>query len=94
MTPTTQARLVQQWFDEVRELAEVVEEKGLPPLGGVYDIHELVRASSFPAPLEPDALARVADKLSATGNIRAWFAQLELPVNALEMVAPLSERLT
>lgn len=86
MTPTTQARLVQQWFDEVRELADVVEEKGLPPLAGVYDIHELVRASSFPVPLEPDALARVADTLSATGNIRAWFAQLELPVKALERI--------
>lgn len=88
LKPTTRSHLVEQWLNEVRELTALVEEDGvsLPPMGGVYDIKEYVQAAAFPAPLEPDALVRVADTLGATGNLRTWFDGIEKPIPAMQRV--------
>ena len=72
MTPATNPKLVAQWHQQVRELIAACDEHGLPPMGGVYDIREFVRATGFPTPLEPDALARVADTLAATSSLTTW----------------------
>lgn len=74
--PTTKPELIEQWFEQVRALTDVVPTLGLPPFGGVHDVREFVKASGFPAPLEPDALAWIAETLAATGQLRAWFAQI------------------
>lgn len=76
MTPATKPHQVREWLDQVRELAAVAEEHALPPLGGVHDIREQVRASAFPTPLEPDALAEIAETLAATANLCAWFEKI------------------
>ncbi|MBI4717752.1 MAG: DNA strand exchange inhibitor protein [Planctomycetes bacterium] len=76
LKPTANAELVRLWLGQVRELAELAEEAGLPPLGGVHDVRTEVRASSFPTPLEADALARVAETLAATGPLRKWIDAL------------------
>lgn len=91
LKPSTRTQLVRQWLEQVRDLAAVVEEHGLPPMGGIHDIRESVRAAAFPAPLEPDTLADIAGTLQATANLTAWFAALEEAAPALQS---LSRRVT
>ncbi len=76
LMPSAKPGLVREWLRQVRELAAVAEIHSLPPMGGIYDIREYVRAAAFPAPLEPEALAAVAETLSATAALSAWFAQI------------------
>ena len=76
LTPTTKVRLVRKWLDQVSDLNAVSEEFGLPPLGGVHDIREQVRAAVFPTVLEADALASVAETLAATGPLCAWLDRI------------------
>jgi len=75
MTPSTRTSVVRQWLQQVREIAAVAEEHSFPPMGGICDIREYVQAAAFPAPLEPEALAAVAETLAATSALSAWFAQ-------------------
>lgn len=76
LRPVGDTRRVRQWLDQVRELQKVAADHGLPPLLGAADVGEQVRASTGAIPLEPDALARIADTLDAAANVRAWLAQV------------------
>ncbi len=76
ITPATKVRIVREWLGQVRELIALEEEYSPPPLGGVHDIRETVRASAFAAPLEPEALAPIAETLNATASLRAWFSRI------------------
>ena len=91
LTPTAKPKLVRQWLNQVREMEAVAEEFSLPPMGGVHDIREHVRASAFPAPLEADALALVAETLGATAGICAWVDQIG---DRMPSLKPLRSRLT
>ncbi len=75
MTPSTRVKTVRNWLDQVRELADVADEHGLPPMGGVHDIRNYVHAAAFPAPLEPEDLAQVADTLAASRALHAWLVR-------------------
>jgi DNA mismatch repair protein MutS2 len=76
ITPSAKTRLVRQWLRQAREMMDIVDDFGFPPMGGVHDIRQQVRASEFPAPLEPDALAEIAETLAATGHLCRWFAAI------------------
>ncbi len=76
VTPTTKPSLVIDWLGQLRELMVIQKEVGYPPLAGIYDIRESVRASAFPTPLEADELAKVAETLSATANICNWVERI------------------
>ena len=76
MAPTTDAHLIREWLGQVGELSAIAEQHSLPPMGGVHDIREHVRASAFPIPLEADALAEVAETLGATSTLRTWFERV------------------
>jgi len=52
------------------------EAHGMPPMGGIHDVRDEVRAAAFPTPLEPDALAGIAETLNATTTLRQWFDQV------------------
>ncbi len=90
MTPAAKPRVVREWLTQVRELIAAADEFGLPPMGGVHDIRDHVRASGFPAPLEADVLAKIADTLAATGSLRSWLLKI-LP--SVPSLAGLSERI-
>lgn len=75
LAPATDATLVRQWLAQVRELGGLVEDMGYPPLGGVSDIREFIRAAAFPTPLEATALSQIADTLAATGPLTRWLNQ-------------------
>ena len=76
MTPTVRPAVVRRWLGQVRELLTAADPHGLPPLGGIYDVREYVRASVFPAPLEADALAKVAETLAATAELCRWLGRI------------------
>lgn len=90
MTPSTKAHVVRDWLTQVRELLSASEEHSLPPMGGVHDIRDYVRASGFPAPLEADALAKIADTLTATAGLCDWLRKVSPTAPSL---AHLSERI-
>ena len=46
VTPSTNIQQVREWFQQVREMQAAAESHGLPPMGGVHDIHEQVRAAA------------------------------------------------
>jgi len=84
MSPAVKTHLVRQWLTQVRELAVATEEYNFPPMGGVHDVRDQVRASAFPAPLEADVLAHIAETLTATASLCTWFRQAELLVPSLK----------
>jgi DNA mismatch repair protein MutS2 len=73
VAPSVNATVVRQWLAQVEELLAVAKEYSMPPMAGVHDVREEVRACAFPAPLEPEALAKVGETLDATASIAAWF---------------------
>lgn len=87
MTPSVKTHVVREWLDQVGELAGAAEEYNYPPMGGVHDVREHVRASAFPAPLEADVLANVAETLTATALLCAWFKQAGPLVPSLQSLA-------
>ncbi|MFQ5495699.1 MAG: hypothetical protein ACE5EX_10005, partial [Phycisphaerae bacterium] len=95
MRPAVKAKLVKDWLTQVRELTDLVAADSAPPMGGVHDIREAVRATALPAPLEPEALGRIADTLVASGNLHAWFDRIADRVPSLaslkEQIHDLSE---
>ncbi|MFQ5462765.1 MAG: endonuclease MutS2 [Phycisphaerae bacterium] len=76
LSPTRKPKLVRQWLRQAEELMAVAEEASLPPMGGIHDVREQVRATAFPAPLEPEALAAIAETLSATAHLCTWFDRI------------------
>ncbi len=87
MTPSVKTHVVREWLDQVRELAAASEEYNFPPMGGVHDVREHVRAAGFPAPLEADVLAHIAETLTATTALCGWFRQAAAMVPSLQSLA-------
>ena len=87
LTPSTKARVVRDWLIQVRELIAVAEEGSLPPMGGVHDVREYVRASAFPTPLEPEALASISETLGATASLRDWLSRIGEAAPSLHVLA-------
>lgn len=76
LRPSTGPGQIREWLDQVRELTAYAEEGSFPPMGGIHDVRDAIRASAFPAPLEPETLAQLAETLAATRTLRSWFNQL------------------
>ncbi len=77
LKPSTSSAQVKTWLLQAQEMANLAEEHGLPPLGGVHDVRELVKASAFPTPLEADQLVKIAETLWATAALRRWFRAID-----------------
>ncbi len=76
LKPATSSAQVKTWLLQAQEMANLTDNHGLPPLGGVHDVRELVKASAFPAPLEADQLVKIAETLWATASLRRWFGAI------------------
>jgi len=76
LTPTHKIALIREWLGQVEQMMRVVEDRRYPPLAGVHDVREYVRASMSPIPLEAHELADIAETLVATSLMRQWFAKL------------------
>ncbi len=87
MTPSVRPEVVRGWLLQVAEVAAVAEEQNLPPMGGVSDVREHVRAAAFPTPLEPEALVAIADTLAATAELRRWLEKAGTRMPAMASLA-------
>ncbi|MEK6799149.1 MAG: endonuclease MutS2 [Planctomycetota bacterium] len=87
LAPTKSPQLVRTWLAQVSELSEAVAQYNWPPLGGVHDVRDYVRAAAFPTPLEPDPLIRIADTLAATGPLCAWLTRVVQAAPSLQSLA-------
>lgn len=87
LRPTGNAALVRLWLTQVHEVANAAEECSYPPMAGVYDIRDHIRASAFPAPLEADVLATVAETLAATGALRQWASRIAAVAPSIQRLA-------
>jgi DNA mismatch repair protein MutS2 len=90
LTPSTKAKVIRTWLRQVRELSKVIDTGSLPPMAGVHDVRQYVRAASFPAPLEPDALASIAETLLATADLCRWLDRTAADTPSL---GPLRDRI-
>lgn len=88
LRPSTNAELVRHWLQQVREVAAVADEHGLPPMAGVHDVRDHIRASAFPAPLESEPLARIAETLGATTSVREWLSRVVPAAPSLARLEP------
>ncbi len=91
LSPTRKPKLVRQWLTQAKELLNIAEEVSLPPMGGMLDVREQVRATAFPAPLEPEALAAISETLSSTAHLCAWFDRI---VDRAPSLAALRQRIS
>jgi len=87
LRPTANANLVRQWLAQVTELATASQEHSLPPLAGIYDIRDHIRASAFPAPLEADVLGTIAETLASTAHVLQWFTRILSAAPSLQRLA-------
>ncbi|MCP4247021.1 MAG: DNA strand exchange inhibitor protein [bacterium] len=72
--PSPEVKQVRLWLGQTADMLAVSGEgqPGYPPLAGVHDLREHLRAASTPAGLEAEGLASVAETLGATGPLRVW----------------------
>lgn len=91
IVPARKLRLVRKWLAQVQELLGIADGHGMPPMGGVFDVRNAVRAAAFPTPLEAEELAKIADTLAATASLATWFDRL--PEQA-EFLRELGQRVT
>lgn len=89
LKPAVGVAAVRGWLTQVEQFLLAIDQCSYPPMGGVYDVREHVRAAAFPTPLEADVLVRIADTLAATTDIRRW-VERTLPV--APALSSLSER--
>ena len=94
MRPVTGVQVVRNWLQQVREMAAVAEQHRLPPMAGVYDIRDYVRAAAFPAPLEPEHLAQIAETLGATGHLRDYLDEVREKAPSLQKLSDQIRNLT
>lgn len=74
--PSSKAALVRRWHNQVRELDAFAKEHDAPPLGGLTDVRETVRACRPPLSVTVEDVARIGDALRATHNVTRYFEPL------------------
>jgi DNA mismatch repair protein MutS2 len=80
LKPASRGDLVQLWLRQVAEMSAVSspplqgrdEGPGLPPVGGLRDVRDMIRRAVPPAKLEPDDLAELASSIDAANAVFAW----------------------
>ncbi len=74
--PVTRVGLVQRWLAQVSELQRLIEERGVPPFGGIGDIREIVQRCAPPLRVAVDEVARVGTTLLGTHAMTQYLREL------------------
>ena len=74
--PVTRVGLVQRWLAQVGELQRMIEERGVPPFGGISDIREVVQRCAPPLRVTVDEVARVGTTLLGTHAMTQYLREL------------------
>ncbi len=83
LKPASRESLIRQWLAQVVEMGVAAEAIGMPPVGGLKDVRDMIRAAVPPAVIEPDGLAELASSLDAANAVFAW--SRKLPENVAEL---------
>jgi len=86
ITPARKKNMVHRWLQQTREMAQAIEQVGLPPVGGVRDIRELVLRAVPPTRLGPEDFAAIGETLAATHDLRRWIDSLPSGLTTLTSV--------
>ncbi len=100
LMPSPSASQVGKWLEQVRQMQQVRELIGLPPLGSIRDVRQVVRDSGKPAGLEPEMLADIASSLEGVCELWRWgqqvsdeFPLLQAMVGRVLDLTPLAEKI-
>ncbi len=74
MRPTPRATLVTRWLDQVRELTGLVEERGLPPFGGITDVRPLIEKCAPPLRVTAEQVSQIGATLAATHDLTRYLS--------------------
>lgn len=74
--PVSRFPLVKRWLNQVRELQQLVEERGTPPFGGISDVRELLPKCAPPVQATVEDVARIRDALRGARAVGKHFANL------------------
>lgn len=85
--PTAHRGRILQWMAQVRELADYIEQHGLPPLGGLSEVRPIVDRCGPPLRVVADDMAQVATTLAATGDVCNYLRELPPEAEQLRRLA-------
>ncbi len=74
--PASKVQIVRRWLEQVREVEQLVAQRGLPPFAGISDVRELVRRSAPPLRLNAEEIGRIRGTLRATHDVVEYLAGL------------------
>ena len=74
--PVTRVALVRRWLDQVTELQRLIEERGVPPFGGITDVREIVQRCAPPLRVSVEEMAQVGATLAGTHALCEYLRNL------------------
>jgi DNA mismatch repair protein MutS2 len=74
--PVARVALVQRWLDQVQELQRLIEERGMPPFGGIADVREILLRCGPPLRVTVDEMARIGTTLTGTHAVAEYLRDL------------------
>ncbi len=100
LSPSASQSQVAKWLDQVREMQQVKEGIGLPPLGSIRDVRLSVKLSGKPTGVEPEALADIGATLDGVCELWRWgqklpeeFGLLRTVIDRVTDLTPLAEKI-
>ncbi len=74
--PVSRVALVKRWLGQVTELQTLAEERGLPPLGGICDVRDILMRCAPPLRVTVEEMAEVGSTLRGTHGVAAYLRDL------------------
>jgi DNA mismatch repair protein MutS2 len=74
--PVGRVTLVRRWLAQVEELQRLIEERGMPPFGGISDIREILLRSGPPLRVTVEEMAAVGRALAGTHELASYLRDL------------------
>lgn len=74
--PVARPERIHRWLAQFRELQRLESQRGLPPLGGISDVRELVHRCAPPLRVTVEDIARIGSTLAGTHAVARYLADL------------------
>jgi DNA mismatch repair protein MutS2 len=74
--PVARVGLVRRWMSQVQELQRLIEERGLPPLGGISDVREILLRCAPPLRVTVEEMGQVGMTLEGTHAVAEYLRDL------------------
>ena len=74
--PVNRGPIIKRWFDQLHELRQLAQQRGIPPFGGVSDVRQTVKRCAPPLQVTVEDVAGIGDTLAATHEIVKYLSDL------------------